>query len=120
MAFSATNHTFSGQNITTVATGGSTGDAVQLTGAGPGTVQQIGTISVYAPGTITAFNIEVTKVDATTIAKHGFSTAYAGPPLRFDPPISCYPNDNAKVVITATGATASNVACTVTYKLAPK
>lgn len=80
-------------------------------------------MSCYALGTVTAFTLQVFKNDGSTnIAKlggqvGGAATGPLGPyNYTFTVPITCVTNDAAKVVLTATGATA--VGLNVVYKLA--
>jgi len=100
-----------------------TGETVTLIGAGPGKVQAIYMISLHAAGTISAFSISVFRNDGTTIiSKFGGQTLNAAQTLgpyvwNFNLPILCIKNDNAKVTITATGATADTVHCSVGYKI---
>ena len=89
---------------------------------GPGTIQRIYSISAYAVGTVTAFSIEIHKNDGTTRIVRiggqvgGAATGPMGPYVwDFTAPINCAVNDNAKVTLTATGASA--VTINVNYKL---
>lgn len=74
-------------------------------------------------GTVTVFTLQVTKNDGTTVIQKiggqvgGAATGPLGPyNWSFTLPINCVPNDNAKIILTATGAT--SVTINVNYKLA--
>lgn len=91
-------------------------------GAGTGKRQEITDISIYALGTVTAFTLQVFKNDgSTSITKIGGQVggAATGPlgPYNYAHilPINCVTGDNAKVALTATGA--STVTVNVNYRL---
>lgn len=65
-------------------------------------------ILVYALGTLTALDVNVTESGGLVIARQGGQVAAATPiPIQpIDGPIVCLRNNQAKVVFTATGATA--------------
>ena len=106
---------------------GNTPQTVTLVGAGPNTFQRITDIIVHAAGTVTAYSVLISKNDGSTvIAKFGgqVGAATTGPmgpgPYSFQTPVNCAVNDNAKVTVTATGATAGTVFVTVNYILGSK
>lgn len=92
-------------------------------GAANGKKQLITDISVHALGTVTAFTLQVFKNDGTTnITKiggqvGGAATGPLGPyPFNFNNPVVGVVNDNTKVSLIATGATAVTV--NINYELA--
>lgn len=69
---------------------------------------------------MTAFSVKVFKNDGSTLIASmggqvgGAATGPMGPyPFNLNTPINCVPGDNAKVVVTATGASSTEV--TVNY-----
>lgn len=99
-------------------TGGNTGDLITLTGASPGKIHRITDIMVSAAGTLTAFNVQITKNDGTTvitqIGGQVSSGAYFGP-FDFNTPVNCAVNDNPKIIFTCTGATGGTIAISANY-----
>lgn len=120
----AVAHWYGKESITTNDTGLSTGGSITLTGAANGKIQHIKTICLSTAGTVTAFNIQVTKNDGTTIiTQFGGLPAAVNPSVssdvwNFELPIVCVVNDNAKVIATVTGATGASVAISANYFLA--
>lgn len=114
---------FAGNSITSYVSGGSTSATATLVGGGTGKIQRIGAIFIWTVGTVTAFNINVYRNDGTTSTAAiggqvgGAATGPLGPYVwAFPVPINCYPGENAKVKVTATGASSTEL--TVNYTLA--
>lgn len=109
-----------GGSVTSCVTGGTTSATATLIGAGVNTCQRITDIAVKTVGTVTAYNVSIFKNDASTLICSfggqvgGAATGPMGPgPYTFTTPVNCAVNDNAKVVVTATGASATEL--TVNY-----
>lgn len=88
-------------------------------------MQRITDITYYALGTVTAFTLQVFKNDGTTNISQiggqvgGAATGPLGPyGYTFTTPINCSPNDNAKIILTATGASTCSV--NANYIFGPK
>lgn len=100
-----------------------TTETVTLIGAGAGKHQAIHMISLHMLGTISAFTITIFQNDGSTvITKLGGQTLNAAQTLvplvwNFNSPIICPKGDNAKITITATGATADSIHLGVGYEL---
>lgn len=110
-----------GGSITSSDTAAAATVTLTLIGAKPGTMQRISNISYYALGTVTAFSIQVFKNDGSTNVAQiggqvgGAATGPLGPyNYNFEIPINCAANDNAKIVLTATGATAVGLSANYT------
>lgn len=112
----AVAHYRGGGSVTTTDSAVAASLTITLTDAGVNTFQRITDLSIYAIGTVTAYTLEVFKNDgSTSITKiggqvGGAATGPLGPaPYSFTTPINCAVNDNAKITLTATGATTVGV-----------
>jgi len=110
---------WAGGSVTSCVTGGTTSATATLVGAGINTCQRITDVLVKTIGTVTAYNISIFKNDGSTlIASIGGQLGGAAVPpgpmsYSFSTPVNCAVNDNAKVIATCTGASATEV--TVNY-----
>lgn len=107
-------------SVTSCVTGGTTSATATLVGAGVNTCQRITDVMVRTLGTVTVYNVSIFKNDGSTLIASwgsqvgGAATGPMGPgPYNLTTPVNCAINDNAKVVVTATGASATEV--TVNY-----
>lgn len=112
-------------SVTSCVTGGTTSATATLVGAGVNTCQRITDIAVKTTGTVSAYNVSIFKNDGSTLICSfggqigGAATGPMGPgPYCFNTPVNCAINDNAKVIVTATGAGSTEV--TVNYVFGSK